>query len=215
MRPTRLTGPCRLKMGSPRLFLALAGLLALTACGREFSPTAPSASTAPTVPEILVAPVPYDRAQWPLWIDADGDCQDTRAEVLIRESRRPVTFSDARKCIVATGLWVDPYTGITMTDASDVDIDHLVPLQSAHDAGGWEWSRARKRDYANDLRDPQHLMAVAERVNESKGSKGPDEWLPPNAAFRCTYARAWSRIKATWDLRSSAPELRALEAACS
>ena len=53
----------------------------------------------------------YDRQQFGNWIDADGDCQNTRHEVLIEESRIPVTFKTSRQCVVISGEWHDPYTG--------------------------------------------------------------------------------------------------------
>lgn len=41
------------------------------------------------------------------------------------ESLIPVTLDDqGRK--VTSGLWFDPYTGLTFIDPGDIDIDHLV-----------------------------------------------------------------------------------------
>lgn len=63
--------------------------------------------------------------------------------------------------------------------ARDLDIDHLVPLKNARDSGGWAWSLDRKKEYANYLGEPDHLIAVTSGANRSKGAKGPDEWRPP------------------------------------
>ena len=94
--------------------------------------------------------------------DQDGDCQDTRQEVLIEESLIAPAL-DARGCRVIAGRWRDEYTGAVYTDPNDVEIDHRVPLANAHRSGGWAWDRSRKRDYANDLLDPEHLVAVRRR----------------------------------------------------
>ena len=55
------------------------------------------------------------------------------------------------------------------TDASLLDIDHLVPLKEAHESGGFDWDADRRRDYANDLSDPNTLIAVARGLNRQKG----------------------------------------------
>ena len=79
---------------------------------------------------------------------------------------------DARGCRVIVGRWRDEYTGAVYTDPNDVEIDHRVPLANAHRSGGWAWDRSRKRDYANDLLDPEHLVAVGAETNRIKGTKG-------------------------------------------
>ena len=68
------------------------------------SPTRMPALATPTPTNILVvtvaaipADIPdYDRSDWRHWVDADGDCQDARQEVLIAESLVSVTFETDR-----------------------------------------------------------------------------------------------------------------------
>ena len=91
----------------------------------------------------------YDRDDWRHWVDEDKDCQNTRHEALIEESLAKVAFKTDRKCQVATGEWFDPYTGETVTDATRLDIDHMIPLKNAHNSGGWAWDRSRKAAFAN------------------------------------------------------------------
>ena len=115
----------------------------------------------------------YDRKQFGNWIDADGDCQDTRQEVLIEESRIPVTFKTARQCRVIAGEWHDPYTGRVFTNPSLLDVDHVVPLKEAFDSGAKAWSRQEKILFANDLENKDHLIAVYRSANRSKGGERP------------------------------------------
>ncbi len=152
----------------------------------------------------------YDRDQWGRWSDADGDCQDTRQEVLIEESRITVTYKSDRRCQVEAGRWFGAYTSSTVTQASELDVDHMVPLANAHRSGGWAWGAERKRRYANSLDDPDHLIAVTAGANRSKGAKGPDEWKPPNRSYWCEYSVDWIRIKETWELTVTLGEAAAL-----
>jgi hypothetical protein len=48
----------------------------------------------------------YDRGQWKHWVDADGDCQKARDEVLIAESTIPVMFKAGATCKVIAGRWL-------------------------------------------------------------------------------------------------------------
>ncbi|MFD9602560.1 hypothetical protein [Streptomyces sp. NPDC059970] len=60
------------------------------------------------------------------WVDADHDSCNTRAEVLILESRIPATVEAG--CKVPAGEWYSYYDGITVTARSGLDIDRMVPL---------------------------------------------------------------------------------------
>ena len=114
-------------------------------------------------------------------------------------------------CRVIAGRWVGPWTGEVFTDASDVDIDHHVPLGHAHLSGGWDWSPERKRAYANDLTHPASLQATSAPVNRSKGKQAPDEWRPEESAGWCRYAADWISVKEAWDLTVTSAEVAALE----
>lgn len=153
----------------------------------------------------------YDRGDWRHWTDDDKDCRNTRHETLIDESRKEVTFKTSKHCQVATGEWVDPYTATTLTEASKLDVDHMVPLKNAHDSGGWKWDQKKKSMYANDMRYDDHLIAVTARANRQKGSKGPDEWKPENQDYWCEYALDWIQIKVDWQLTVTNREFSSLE----
>ena len=150
----------------------------------------------------------YDRNLWPHWTDADQDCQDTRAELLIASSRQTVTFTDPDQCTVATGRWYDPYTNRTFTHAGDLDVDHFVPLRHAHGHGGDQWDKALRQQFAND---PDNLIPVSASANRSKGARSPDQWLPDNRLYWCEYGRHWKRIKQRYQLMVTPQEADALK----
>ena len=152
----------------------------------------------------------YNRDNWKHWTDADRDCQDARNEVLIAESKAQVTYRSDRRCRVASGEWLAPYTSSVVTDPSKLDVDHMVPLGNAHRSGAWNWSAQQREQYANYLDDPQHLIAVTASANRSKGARGPEEWQPEDRSYWCQYAIDWITIKNTWQLTVTQAEHDAL-----
>jgi hypothetical protein len=169
--------------------------MSLLACATALDPVS-AEEPAPICPEEQVIP-PYNRDEWGRWRDDDKDCQDTRAEVLIRDSRIPVAFADGGACRVVAGEWFDPYTGSIVTDATLIDIDHRVPLEETHVSGGWAWDREKKREYSNDM---TNLIASGRSANRSKGSRGPKAWLPSFDGTRCGYLDQWIATKTKWSL---------------
>ena len=147
------------------------------------------------------------------WINDPNDetCYNTRAKVLMRDSKRQVTYRGARNCTVNTGQWNDPYSGQRLTLASDIQIDHMVPLKHAYTHGAWSWNFYYRCLYANYVGNSIHLLSVRGHENMSKGDRSPEEWLPPNQAYRCEYVRNWLLIKLIWRLRISENEIKTVQ----
>ena len=172
-------------------------------------PTPVSAATARTYLASLTVATEnrtgYDRDLFPTWITISGTC-NTREYILKRDGSNVVTNS---ACTATSGSWYSPYDGATWTAASDVDIDHLVPLAEAWDSGASAWTTARRQSFANDVTRPQ-LLAVTDNVNQSKGDQDPATWMPSLTSYRCTYVRAWVQVKYYYDLSVDSAEKTAL-----
>jgi hypothetical protein len=147
----------------------------------------------------------YSRDLFPHWITVSGSC-NTRETVLKRDGSNVQTDS---ACAATSGSWYSPYDGATWSAASDLDIDHLVPLAEAWDSGAGSWTTSRRQAFANDLTRPQ-LIAVTDNVNQAKGDQDPATWMPSRTAYRCTYVRAWVQVKYYYDLSVDSAEKSAL-----
>lgn len=153
--------------------------------------------------------VGYDRTKYfGSWKDANGDCQNTRAEVLLAETKSTASYTTSRRCTVARGKWVTNWDNRTYYSASDVQIDHLVPVHEAWGSGARYWSQARRIAFFNDLSDYRSLNAQTSALNASKGASGPEKWMPPKN--RCRYIADWVAVKIRWGLRVDTYERAAL-----
>ncbi|MET8611142.1 MULTISPECIES: HNH endonuclease family protein [Streptomyces] len=206
------------KFYARRRLSLLAGLTGMIATAALFNspaasaalPTPVSAATARSyLSQLTVATenrTGYSRDKFPTWITIEGTC-DTREWILKRDGTNVVTDS---ACKATSGSWYSPYDGATWTAASDVDIDHLVPLAEAWDSGAGKWTTAQRQAFANDVTRPQ-LLAVTDNVNQSKGDQDPATWVPSRSAYVCTYVRAWVQVKYYYDLSVDSAEKSALQ----
>jgi hypothetical protein len=181
----------------------LAGLLVVVA--PEASAT--TVSTKTLLGQLVVASEHssgYDRSKFTLWVDADHDGCNTRYEVLIAEA--VIAPHVGSGCQLTGGKWFSRYDGVTTTDPSTFDIDHLVPLAEAWQSGAWRWDADTRKRYANDLGYGPDLVAVTAHSNRSKGEQEPTTWLPPRTSFDCRYMAWWVAVKWRWHLKIDSGE---------
>lgn len=153
------------------LVLLLSGLSAEDKAEKEIS-----GSYSPNV-------IVYERQSFGDWADLNGDCLDTRAEILKDRSINPIVL-DESGCQVLAGVWIDDYSGAELIVAAEIDIDHVVPLKMAWEFGARNWSASAKREFHNDI---DNLAITANSINRSKGDFSPLAWLPRNSELRCKY----------------------------
>lgn len=140
------------------------------------------------------------------WMDtADGvplarnGC-DTRND-LLKLHGRDVRFRDGSDCVVVAMDLYDPYTGKDIdwkkAKATEVQIDHVVPLSYSWQMGAARWPESKRKQLANDV---LNLLPVEGRANSAKGDSGPASWLPPNKQIRCSYAVRFAQVADKYEL---------------
>ncbi|EST26573.1 HNH endonuclease family protein [Streptomyces roseochromogenus] len=144
------------------------------------------------------------------WADTDSNSCDTRDDILKRDLK-DVKFTGGH-CRVSYGLLApDPYSGKEITyrrGASQVDIDHVVPLSDAWQKGAEYWDASKRIALAND---PLNLIAVDASTNRGKGDGDAATWLPPNGQYRCVYVATQVAVKKKYGLWVTAAEKAAMK----
>lgn len=160
----------------------------------------PASLTADAMLEELVVASPVDADTYnrdlfgDTYIDADDDCQNTRNEVLVRDSERRTTGD----CNISTGFWESDYESFSATNASDVTIDHLVALKEAWISGASSWTAEKRQRFFNDLGFGFSLSVMSRVLNAAKGEMDPSAWRPKRSA--CAYVARWVAVKYRWNL---------------
>jgi hypothetical protein len=156
----------------------------------------------------------YSRDLFPHWRDASAwgwpvepnNACDARNAALYRDG---VGVKMSSTCTNLTGTWTDPYSARVFDSASDIDIDHIVPLANAWRSGAASWTTTKRTQYAND---PLVLVSSWDYLNQQKGDKGPEAWKPVNTSAHCLYATRWVHAKGKYNLTITAAEKSALSA---
>ncbi|MEV0491662.1 HNH endonuclease family protein [Streptomyces atratus] len=154
------------------------------------------------------------------WMDtADGvplarnGC-DTRNDLLKLHGRN-VQFRAGSDCVVVSMDLYDPYTGKEIAwkkeKATEVQIDHVVPLSYAWQMGASRWSKDKREQLANDV---LNLLPVSGSTNSAKRDSGPASWLPPNKSIRCSYAVRFAQVSLKYALPVTMADKRAMLAQC-
>ncbi|MFE3018268.1 HNH endonuclease family protein [Streptomyces sp. NPDC059256] len=209
--------------------------------GRGTSPLADSDGTKPglaaisatkdeTVARELISQLPtrgrgpktgYARKEFGYaWMDtADGvplarnGC-DTRNDLLKLHGRN-VQFRAGSDCVVVAMNLHDPYTGKDIawkkTRATEVQIDHMVPLSYAWQMGAAGWDEEKRQRLANDA---LNLLPVSGATNSAKRDSGPASWLPPSRTIRCSYSVRFAQVALKYELPVTSADKRTMLEQC-
>jgi hypothetical protein len=152
----------------------------------------------------------YKRTLFKHWTSAGNGCDSRKAVIISEAIVKPKVESG---CKIIGGEWLSIYDNVKVTDATKLDVDHMVPLAEAWDSGASSWDAAKKEMYANDQTDPRHLIAVTGASNRSKSDQDPAEWMPTNKSYSCEYLANWVSIKVRWSLSVDKTEKTFIESA--
>ena len=71
--------------------------------------------------------------------------------------------------------FLDPYTGTTITDKSDIEYDHLIPLGYVQEHGADTWTNTQKNEYAFNINNG---IPASKTQNRIKSDRGPSKYMP-------------------------------------
>lgn len=139
---------------------------------------------------------------------------DTRNDLLARDGK-DIAHRSGSDCVIVSMTLKDPYTGSTIEwrkqRATEVQIDHVMPLSYNWQMGAARWSEAKRERIAND---PLNLLPVDGPANNAKRDAGPASWLPPYKQIRCSYAVRFAQVSLKYELPVTAADKKVMLVQC-
>ena len=95
-----------------------------------------------------------------------------------------------------------------------INIDHIVSLKDAYESGASSWGASKKKAFGNDRSN--HVPSCG-RVNSSKGSEGPSDFLRRSRDGRgleyeivrfCEYVQKYYAVKVKYELSFKSNEAK-------
>jgi hypothetical protein len=104
-----------------------------------------------------------------------------------------------------TGRWSDHYAIVNLFDAESIEVDHIVPLREAWDAGASSWTRAERRKFATDH---LNLSITSKEINNKKRDKQVYDlsWVPERFQS-CDFAKRYASVKGEYSLTFTEKEI--------
>lgn len=145
-------------------------------------------------------------SSWPIgWIDADGDCQNSETEVLIRDVDGLLRWGDPEACSIASGSWRSWASNRHVTFNALLVVPLVTP-RNAEASGASGWSQEKKRAFTNDL---DNLILLDITSAATRADAGPQSWRP-HERYQCVYATRWQLVKERYGLSMSKEEASAI-----
>lgn len=148
------------------------------------------------------------------WADIDRNGCDQRTDVLRRDMVNLHTKPGTRGCVLAKGtLSLDGDSDAAKRvrfkrGNGEVEIDHVVSLADAWDAGAYAWDGDQREEYANDF---MNLEALDSETNQDKDDETAAGWLPDDDDDQCALVVRQITIKHRYELSVTPAEQQAMQ----
>lgn len=132
---------------------------------------------------------------------------DTRNDVRRTQLRDVQIKPGTNGCVVTSGTLVDPYDGRTVRyvkgqNPVPIQVDHVLPLHLAWNAGADRWTQQKRASFAND---PRNLLVTSSATNRAKSDQGPAQWAQQinDPRRRCSFLAKAKHISDLYGLATT------------